>query len=63
MGRGRGGGAVVVVVALAAVVVAEVEENMGRADASMVALGVDTGAKHGGISDSGMGMGSDMRAG
>ena len=51
------------VAALVAVVVAEVEESMGRADASIVAFGVDTGAKHGGISDSGMGMGSDMRAG
>ena len=63
VGRGRGGGAVVVVAALVAVVVAEVEDDMGRADASIVALGVDTGAKHDGISDSGMGMGSDMRPG
>ena len=63
VGRGRGGGAVAVVAALVAVVVAEVEDSMGRADASIVAFGVDTGAKHGGISDSGIGMGREIRAG
>ena len=62
--RGRGGGALVVAVPIAVEVLAMLAEDvMGRAVASIVALGVDTGAKHGGISDSGMGMGREISAG